>query len=106
MSVRIISTARRPEPMRIFKGLKPLIFKGKNNTRIKFSFKMTNNLLLQPVLNSSNGETVEIPLLMDLSQTILANKKLLNINKEQEFPLEYLRNIVAGACSLSMKWGS
>lgn len=85
--------------------MKPIIFKGEHNTRIKFSFKMTNNLLFIPVLNSSDGEIIEIPLLLDLIQIDLVSQKLLAINKKQEFPLEYLRNVIAGACSLSMKWG-
>lgn len=84
--------------------LKPIIFKGKDKTTIKVYFK-PNEFGFQPILESSLGDFVTIPLLLDLTQIISTNRKLHQLNKKKEFPLEYLRDVVAGACSLSMKWG-
>lgn len=71
---------------------------------IKVSFKIINNLLYQPVLETSD-RNIKIPLLLDLTQVISADHKLLKLNREKEYDLDYLRDIVAGACSMSMKRG-
>ena len=83
--------------------MKPIIFKGKDKTTIEVFFK-TNEFGFQPILASSKRAEA-IPLLMDLTQIIATNRKLHLLNKEKEFPFEYLRNVVAGACSLTMKRG-
>lgn len=83
--------------------MESLIFKGKNKTTIEVSFKINNNLLHQPVLKFSKGHTKIIPLLLDLTQAISANRKLLDLNRKKEYDFDYLRNIVAGACCMSMK---
>jgi len=44
-----------------------------------------------------------LPLLLDLTQVISTNRKLLELNREKEFNFNNLRNIVTGACSISMK---
>ncbi len=89
--------------------MKPIIFKGENNTRIKVSFNFILRdcfgALYQPSLSSSKGEEEVIPLSLSEKAIDLTKNKLNAINKKQDFPFEYLKNVVAGACSLSMKWG-
>lgn len=86
------------------KKMKPIIFKGKKNATIEVFFK-ANDWGFQPILVSSNNRAAAVPLLMDLTQIIATNLKLHHLDKEKEFPFEYLRNVVAGACSLTMKRG-
>ena len=81
--------------------MKPLIFKGKDKTTIEVFFK-ANNFGFQPILISEK-KAKAIPLLMDLTQIITTNRKLHHLNKEKEYPFEYFRDIVAGACLMSMK---
>jgi len=83
--------------------MKPIIFKGKNNTTIKLSFKLLTNDLHQPVLKSSKGDLTTIPLLLDITQIKSTYKKLADLKNESKYDLILLKNIVAGACSMSMK---
>jgi len=80
------------------------MFKGKDCT-IDLSFKLFENQLQKPILISSNGEEVVIPLLLDTYQIENVYDMLSILKKDTEHSFESLRNIVAGACSLSMRAG-
>ncbi len=80
------------------------MFKGKDCT-INLSFKKFKNQLQKPVLSSSNGEEAVIPLLLDTYQIENVYEMLSDLKRDTEHTFDSLRNIVAGACSLSMRAG-
>jgi len=79
----------------------PVIFKGKKKTSIIVRFNKKDYGLYQPIV-SSKGQRNYIPLLMDEWQIASTLKKLSDL-EDKEYDFGLFREIVAGACSLSMK---
>jgi len=80
------------------------MFRGKEGT-IELSFKQINGQLQKPILTSSTGEKIIIPLLLDTYQIEKVHGMLSRLKRDTEHSLESLRNIVTGACSISMRAG-
>ena len=86
--------------------MKTVTFKGRNKTTIEVRFEKKIYFekdcgLYQPIVCSKNQKKL-IPLLLDQIQISCTLEKLAAL-KDTEYDFNLFREIVAGACSLSMK---
>lgn len=84
--------------------MKSVTFKGKNNTTIEVRFEHRGHGLYEPSIWHSKGDLRLIPLLLDKIQISRTKEKLADL-KDIEYDFNLFREIVAGACSLTMKRG-